>query len=149
MGWRHFDHTADVGLEAEGPDREAALEQAALALGALLVPDPAVVEPKEHRSLTVTGAETELLLFDLLDALRWLFESERWIWCRVGITTSETAAAGPEAGAAVELSVALSGEPWSPERHGLAHEVKAITYHDLALTPLDSGVWHARAIVDL
>jgi SHS2 domain-containing protein len=40
------------------------------------------------------------------------------------------------------------GEPLDRNRHALAHEVKAITYHRLKVEPTDDG-WLAEVIVDI
>lgn len=42
--WEHFRHEADIGVRGLGATREAAFEQAALALTAVLT-DPARVAP--------------------------------------------------------------------------------------------------------
>ena len=40
------------------------------------------------------------------------------------------------------------GEPYDPARHVLAHEVKAITYHELKVEKTADG-WLAEVIVDI
>jgi len=62
-GWELFPHDADVGLRGFGPTREAAFEQAALALTAALT-DPEAVRPREKVVIACAAPDDELLLVD-------------------------------------------------------------------------------------
>ncbi len=42
----------------------------------------------------------------------------------------------------------LSGEPYNPARHEWAHEVKAVTYHQLRVAR-EPDAWVGRVIVDV
>ena len=46
------------------------------------------------------------------------------------------------------LKATVRGEPFDPVRHVLAHEVKAITYHELKVVEHNGG-WLAEVIVDI
>jgi SHS2 domain-containing protein len=46
------------------------------------------------------------------------------------------------------LQATVRGEPIDRERHQLAHEIKAVTYHQLEVKETDAG-WQARFIVDI
>jgi SHS2 domain-containing protein len=46
------------------------------------------------------------------------------------------------------LTATARGEPYDPARHVLAHEVKAITYHELKVEQTADG-WLAEVIVDI
>ena len=46
------------------------------------------------------------------------------------------------------LTATVRGEPFDPARHVLAHEVKAITYHELKVVR-DGDQWLAEVIVDI
>jgi SHS2 domain-containing protein len=47
------------------------------------------------------------------------------------------------------LSATCRGEQMDPARHAMDHEVKAITYHGLAVHQNADGTWHAEVIVDI
>jgi len=42
----------------------------------------------------------------------------------------------------------VRGETCDPARHSLAHEVKAVTYHGLAVEQVPDG-WRAEVILDI
>ena len=119
-GFEAFDHTADVGLRAWGPDLPAALAQAGRGLFNLLVPLERVRETLA-RDVAVEAADPEALLVAWLDELLFVFETERLVFCRL-----EVAQPSPRAIAAI-----AHGEPFDPERHRGGVVVKAVTYHQL------------------
>ncbi len=47
-----------------------------------------------------------------------------------------------------KLVAELSGEPFDQRRHRLRQEVKAVTYHQLAVEPVLGG-WRARVVFDI
>ncbi len=66
--WEHFPHGADLGVRGIGPTREAAFEQAALALVAAAV-DLHEIEPRAEIEIHCSGADDELLLVTWLNAV--------------------------------------------------------------------------------
>ncbi len=119
-GFAVFDHTADVGLRAWGPDLSAAYAHAARGLFSLLVPLE-VVRETLARDLAVTAADPESLLVAWLDELLFVFETERLIFARFDVTL-------PAPGS---LAAVAHGEPFEPARHRGGVVVKAATYHQI------------------
>jgi SHS2 domain-containing protein len=76
-------------------------------------------------------------LLDWLSELLAAFELQRLVFRRFEVHVH-----------AEGLSARAFGEPIDPSRHRMAHEVKAITYHGLRVTPVGSG-WQADVIVDI
>ena len=81
--WEHFEHMADIGVRGIGPSREAAFEEAALALCATIT-DPELVRPDVLFEVACNAKEDEFLLVDWLNALitemsahRMIFSSQR------------------------------------------------------------------------
>jgi SHS2 domain-containing protein len=139
-----FDHTADLGLHVQAATLPELLQEAGRGLLSVLVDNPQSVQPaQEHRfhndlpGGTITADEAALLLFDWLSELLYLFETEHLLGCEFELDWS---------GAGVTTIV--RGEPVDPDRHQLAHEVKAVTYHQLAAVPTETG-WDARVILDI
>lgn len=132
-----FDHTADLGLRIRAADLNELFAEAACALFAVLVEDLATVAPVQRLDLTIAGSDREYLLFDWLKELLYRFEVEHLLLSRFLVQVG-----------ADSLHGSAWGEPIDRQRHELAHEVKAITYHGLRVEPTPDG-WLAEVIVDI
>ena len=132
-----FEHTADLGLRILAPDLDTLFAEAGRGLCSILVDNPDDVRPVREIALRIDGDQTDYLLFDWLNELLFHFESEHLLLSEFTLNVGE---AGLEARA--------RGETADPVRHRLAHEVKAITYHQLTVEPTSDG-WRAEVIVDI
>jgi SHS2 domain-containing protein len=132
-----FEHTADLGLRMRAADLNTLFAEAAEALFAALVEDPASIQPVERFDITLEGDERDYLLFDWLRALLYQFDAEHMLFGRFEVRVTDKG-----------LEATAWGEPIDRGRHELAHEVKAITYHGLCVEPADDG-WLAEVIVDI
>jgi SHS2 domain-containing protein len=132
-----FDHTADLGLRATGPDLDTVFAEMAAALFAAVVENPGEIRPLAEERFEIPGADREYLLFDWLRALLMRFEETNTVFARFAVTV------GPDG-----LTATAAGEPVDPARHGRGHEVKAVTYHGLKVEPTPDG-WLAEVIVDI
>jgi len=132
-----FEHTADLGLRIQAGSFPRLMEEAGQGLTAMIVQNPDAIRPLEQRCLTVSSDSSEYLLFDWLSELLYLFESSHWLTSRFQVQLQNG-----------QLSAELFGETFDPDRHHPAHEVKAITYHELSVEQQDDG-WLATVIVDI
>lgn len=132
-----FEHTADLGLRVRAADLNTLFAEAGKCLLSAIVEDPATVMPRHECTIMLEGADKEYLLVDWLRRLLDLFEDGRLLCCEFEIIVS------PEG-----LSAVAFGEDYDPARHLLAHEVKAITYHELKVVR-DGDEWLAEVIVDI
>jgi SHS2 domain-containing protein len=132
-----FDHTADLGLRIRAADLNALFAEAAQALFAALVENPDAVAPLQRLDVAIAGCDREYLLFDWLRELLYHFEVEHLLLSRFSVTIG-----------ADGLQGSGWGEPFDPQRHELAHEIKAITYHGLRVEQTPDG-WLAEVIVDI
>lgn len=137
MSYETFEHTADLGLRVRASDLNALLADAARGLFSMIVVDLDSVRPTEAVSISVPGQPSELLLFDWLNELLYIYEVRRLLLCAFDVRVNENG-----------LDATARGEPIDPARHVLDHEVKAITYHGLKLERQPSG-WLAEVIVDI
>lgn len=137
MPYETFEHTADLGLRIWADDLNTLLADAGRGLFSIIVPDLESVRPSQSVPIAVAGDVSELLLFDWLNELLYIYDVRRLLLCRFDV------AVGPAG-----LEATAAGEPIDPARHVLDHEVKAITYHGLKLVNRDSG-WLAEVIVDI
>ena len=119
-GFEAFDHTADVGLRAWGPDLATAFAQAARGLFSLLVPLEAVHE-QTARELRVEAGDPESLLVAWVDELLFVFETERLVFARFEVQLAEAGA----------LTATAHGEAFDAVRHRGGVVVKAATYHQI------------------
>lgn len=132
-----FEHTADLGLRVRAPDLDTLMAEAAAALFAAIVEDPGAIEPRQRLDIQVAGSEPEYLLFDWLRELLYRFDTEHFVFGRFEVNVDASGLRG-----------AAWGEPFDPSRHALAHEVKAITYHELRVERQPDG-WLAEVVVDI
>jgi SHS2 domain-containing protein len=137
-----FDHTADLGLEIYGRTKRELFANAAFALFDVMVQD--VDHPKKRggkergKTRTVQGADVGDLLVNFLRELLYLFNGLGRVLNRVSIM-----ACGNK-----RLVAQCVVEPYNPERHLIKTEIKAVTYHQLAVEKTKAG-WKARVIFDV
>jgi SHS2 domain-containing protein len=137
MPFENFEHTADLGLRVWAADLDALFAEAGRGLFAMIVPDLASVRPAESVDVKLGGEPSELLLFDWLNELLYLYEVKHLLLARFDVRVGDDGLTGT-----------AEGEPIDPARHVLDHEVKAITYHGLKLER-QADRWLAEVIVDI
>ena len=134
-----FEHTADLGLRVSSPTLESLLADAACGLFEIIAGDLSQIRIRPDRAerFRVAGTDPVWLLFDWMGELHAAFELRRMLFCRFDVALD---AAG--------LQATAHGEPYDPGRHSLAHEIKAITQHELSVTETANG-WEATLVVDI
>jgi SHS2 domain-containing protein len=135
--WEDFAHAADVGVRGIGPTREAAFEQAALALMHAIA-DPGRIEPRELVEIASEAPDDALLFVDWLNALIFEVATRGMLFARFEVRIDGHRLAGK-----------AWGEPIDPARHEVVVEVKGATYTDLAVVPRPGGGWVAQCVVDV
>lgn len=135
--WEHFQHQADIGVRGWGATPGAAFEQAALALTAVVTP-PAGIRPRDRVEIACEEADPELLLVDWLNAVIFHMATRRMLFGRFEVRIENG-----------RLSGRAWGEVVEPDRHHPAVEVKAATYHELAVRRDPDGSWLAQCVVDV
>jgi SHS2 domain-containing protein len=135
--FRILEHTADVGFEAFGRTREEAFAQAACAL-MYLITDTDALAATQTTEIRVAASTPPDLLVNWLSEVLYLHETERLLLrdFRVHHLTDQS------------LTATAYGEQYDATRHRIRLQVKAITYHQLALEPLADG-WRAQVYVDI
>ena len=134
--WEHFPHLADIGVRGLGPTKEAAFEQAAVALTAALT-DPAVVAPRVRVEIACRAPDDELLLAEWLNALIYEMATRKMLFSRFAVSIRDHALAGE-----------AWGEPIDRARHAPAAEAKGATLTALKVVR-ENGVWVAQCVVDV
>lgn len=132
-----FEHTADVGLRVASPNLAELFTDAARGLMSLLVENPADVRPRQASRIEIPGAAIDFLLFDWLNELLFRFETQHTLFCEFVPVIADDG-----------LTADVWGEPMDLSRHHMAHEVKAITYHQFEVKQSPDG-WTAHMIFDI
>jgi SHS2 domain-containing protein len=96
------------------------------------------VRPREERAVSAAGADpTELVVAYLTELLK-LEATDGFLAREIRVR--------PIGDPPTALVAGVRGEPFDPRRHAVGTEVKAITFHELAL---DLARGRARVIVDI
>ena len=132
-----IDHTADVGIHVFGDDLKDLFQNAAMALMDQLVETEDLVA-RQERHLKISGND----LPDLM--VNWLSEI-LYQWAEAEILVQSVQI---ESITQNNLSSHLWVDPFSPERHVLKSEIKAITYHQVRVFKTASR-WEAEVIFDV
>ncbi|MGF1579544.1 MAG: archease [Gemmataceae bacterium] len=132
-----FDHTADLGLRIQSPDLNSLFEEAARAMFTAVVEDLSTIEDKVEVEIRIEGDEVDYLLFDWLTDLLIRFDADHMLFGKFEVEVTPTGMRGR-----------VWGEKIDRSRHEIEHEVKAITYHGLAVEQTEAG-WLAEIIVDI
>ena len=135
--WEHFAHGADMGIRGIGPTRDAAFEQAALALTAVIA-DPASVRPERAIPIACEAPADDLLFVDWLNALVYEMATRRMLFGAFTVAIEGS-----------RLHGSAYGEPVDTSRHEPAVEVKGATYTALRVERLEDGRWLAQCVVDV
>jgi SHS2 domain-containing protein len=135
--FRYIEHPSDVGFEAYGTTLEELFANAALAMYSFMT-DVAEIEEAEERAVTVQAEDLYSLMFDWLDELLFLFESESLIMKRFAIAVDESQ---------FSITGTCSGGAFDPERHDAGNIIKAVTYNMMEVKK--NEVWHAQVVLDV
>lgn len=135
--WEHFPHEADIGVRGIGTTKEAAFEQAGLALTSVIT-DLASVAPLQVVPIACEAPDEELLLADWLNALVYEMATRKMLFSRFTVRFNDQS-----------LHATAWGEPIDIARHQPAVEVKGATYTELSVKQDGQGRWIAQCIVDV
>ena len=135
--WEHFEHKADIGIRGYGATPAEAFAQCALALNAVIT-EPMLIVPREPVGLTCMAPDLETLLLDWLNSLLLEMSLRKMLFSRFEVRITDG-----------QLVATAWGETVEPVRHQPAVEVKAATYHALAVRQLADGAWLAQCVVDV
>ncbi len=132
-----FEHTADIGIHAYGSTLTELFVHAAQGMESLMVA-PEQVRSLTSREIAVEGHDSVSLLIAWLNELIFLFDTEYLLLRDFVIDEiSET-----------RLTARATGEPYDEQRHDLSSAIKAVTWHEAAVTRSDDG-YKARIIFDI
>lgn len=132
-----MEHTSDLMVEVSAPDLSGLFVEAALVLLDALT-DRETVLPRERLRVQMEAENTEQLLVSWLTELLFLYEVERKLFSQFEIRYIDER----------RIDADALGERFDAERHPIDREVKAVTYHRLALVR-ERGVLKTAIVFDL
>ena len=135
-GWSHFAHEADIGIRGWGPTVEAAFEQTALALTAVVTEH--AVASHTRVAIRCEAPALDLLLVEWLNALIYEMAVRHMIFARFKVRISGTELDGEAVGERVDVA-----------RHEPAVEPKGATYTALRVARDAKGVWRVQCVIDV
>ena len=136
--WEHFSHQADIGVRGRGPTREAAFEQAALALTAAIC-DPGILRSADRIDIDCEAEDEEMLLVAWLNALIYEMATRRMLFGRYQVHVADGR----------HLRAEAWGESVDIPRHQPAVEPKGATVTELRVAEASPGNWLAQCVVDV
>ncbi len=135
--FRLLEHTADMGIAAEGETLAALFQQAALGLRQIITACTDI-QPSQEILVEVQGQDREELLVNWLSELLFLLESRQFLPAAFEIDNVTD----------YQLRARVRGETLDADRHYLEREIKAVTYHQIKVEETASG-WRVQVFVDL
>ena len=117
--------------------KEAAFEEAALALTAVIT-DPEAVSQTHAVTIACEAPDDELLLVDWLNSLVYEMATRKMLFSRFSVQFDGHSLRGT-----------AWGEPVEVTRHQPAVEVKGATYTELSVRQDEQGRWIAQCVVDV
>lgn len=134
--FEYFEATADIGLKAYGKDMNEAFENAGLAIFNI-ISDTSNIDPSIEIEFEVASEDDVSLLYDYLEELLFYHETEFMLFSEFQVEIDEN----------FHLKARIKGEEINWDRHERKTEIKAITFHKMAVRKTDHV--EVQAIVDL
>lgn len=137
MKYRLLDHTADLAVEVTAPNPETLYADTGLVLFNLISESKHFKQKKELH-LDVKGQDREDLMVNWLRELLYLWTGKEMLVVAVQvINLSET-----------RLFARVMVDLFSPDRHVILNEIKAVTYHRISVEKGRKG-WAAVVVFDI
>lgn len=137
--WKFFAHTADAKFTAYGKTMEECFSNAGIACFEIIT-DTTKVQPKKKHMISVKAKRPMALLFDFLDELLFLLDTEGLLVCDV-----QDMAISEENNEWLLTATALGDYH---KGYDVSCNVKAVTYNDMDIKETDKG-WECTVVVDL
>ena len=136
--YRYIEHPSDVGFEAYGATLEALFTNAALAMYSFMT-DVDEIETTEERAVTVNAEDLYSLMFDWLDEMLFLFESDSLVMKEFDIIVDDSM---------FSITGKCRGGKFDPAKHESGIIIKAVTYNMMEVKKKNE-VWCARVVLDV
>ncbi|MHC1635258.1 MAG: archease [Candidatus Methanospirareceae archaeon] len=135
--YRHIEHTSDVAFEAYGTTLEELFANAALATYSFMT-DIEEIDEDIEKEVEVKSEDLYSLMFDWLDEILFLFESEGLILKKFDIRVDATN---------FVIRGKCRGGRYDPYKHEAGIIIKAVTYNMMEIKK--NEIWRARVVLDV
>jgi SHS2 domain-containing protein len=126
MDYEILDHTADVCIRVYGKSFDELFENSARAMMDLIT-DRETIQPSQEIEIEVHGETMEELLVHLLQEILYLHEVKKMLFKDFKLNlTGEAHAKGKALGEEIDV-----------DKHDLRLDIKAVTYHNLKIEPIN------------
>jgi len=136
---KEFDHPADIEVEIEGESLKEVFEGCANYMLSCMFRVEKIDERIE-RKIEVSSEDLESLLYDFLEEILFLIDSENLAFKRVKVIELDEARR--------KVSAVCYGEVYEREKHGSGVVIKAVTYHEMKVGKRD-GKFFAHVVFDI
>ena len=133
--YRELEHTGDLAIEVTAATREELFAHSLVAMARLMVEEDGIAAA-ERREIRCDASDDADMIRDLLAAALNLFLIDGFIWREAEVKIHDEA-----------VIAALAGEQYDSRRHQLLEEIKAVTYHRLAVEQI-GDTWRATIVFD-
>lgn len=139
-GFEEIAHTADTGIRAWSPTLAGVLAETARGMFSLIIAAPPQLPVIGHESLRLAAQNPADLLHTLLSELLFIHAVKRALPVEYRLTTASCAGTW-------RCEAAIDYAEMTEDVQAEATEIKAVTWHELALD-FDGTLWEARVIFD-
>ena len=134
---KYIEHPSDVGFEVYGDTLEELYANAAIAMYSLMT-DVDEIEGDEEREIEINSEDLYSLMFDWLDELIFLFDSESLVMRSFDIAIDESN---------FSIHGTCKGGKFDPSKHVSGIIIKAVTYNMMQIKK--NEIWKARVVLDV
>jgi SHS2 domain-containing protein len=138
MKYELLEHTADAKFRAYGATREEVFANAVQGMTAI-VADPAKLGTEKAFHVSVKAGSLQNLLFDLLDEILFLHDTEKFLPARADALTVV------ERNGHFVLDATLRGD----DARKWGGNLKAVTYSEMVVEETEEGRWLIQAVIDI
>lgn len=140
MSYKYLEHTSDIEFLAEGSTLEEVFENSAKAFYDSIV-DIDKVSTLETKKISVEGIDLGNLLYNFLEELLYLFDTEMFVGKEIKVDISKR-------GEKSSLIAQIKGEILDLKKHEPKTEIKAVTYHEMYIKKVGDK-YIAHVILDI
>ncbi|MEA2032962.1 MAG: archease [Euryarchaeota archaeon] len=135
----YIEHPSDVGFEASGDTLEELFANAAIATYSFMTDVDEIEEEEEgEREIEIKSEDLYSLMFDWLDEMIFMFESESLVMKKFDISVNSTD---------FSITGTCRGGKFDPYKHDSGIIIKAVTYNMMEIKR--NEIWHARVVLDV
>ena len=136
--YRYIEHPSDVGFEAYGDTLEELFANAAIATYSFMT-NVEEIEEEVEREVEIKSEDLYSLMFDWLDEIIFIFESEELILKKFNIRLDPSN---------FIITGKCKGEKFDLSKHEVGIIIKAVTYNMMEIKKKNKS-WKARVVLDV